>query len=95
MPAKIQNYSNYSERQLKKMLDTTESREAKLKAEFLALKAKVKTIVEKRHLIQDAIMEKWREPSNELLEAIAEIERGEFIHCENFDEYLKAVNEED
>ena len=40
-------------------------------------------------------MEKWREPSNELLEAIAEIERGEFIHCENFDEYLKAVNEED
>lgn len=40
-------------------------------------------------------MEKWREPSNELLEAIAEIERGELIHCENFNEYLKAVNEED
>ena len=81
MAAKIQNYSNYSEKQLK--------------VEFFALKAKVKAIVEKRHLIQDAIMEKWREPSNELLEAIAEIERGEFIHCENFDEYLKAVNEED
>lgn len=37
MAAKIQNYSNYSERQLKKMLDATENREAKLKAEFLAL----------------------------------------------------------
>lgn len=89
------NYSTYSERQLKKMLDTTESKEAKLKAEFFALKAKIKAIVEKRHLIQDAIMQKWREPSDELLEAIAEIERGEFIHCENFDEYLKAVNEKD
>ncbi|MGX2982971.1 hypothetical protein [Helicobacter sp. 23-1045] len=33
------------------------------------------------------------EPSNELLEAIAEVERGEVTHCKDFEEYLVKINE--
>lgn len=33
------------------------------------------------------------EPSDELLEAIAEFERGETVHCKDFEEYLVKINE--
>lgn len=33
------------------------------------------------------------EPSDELLEAIAEFERGEAVHCKDFEEYLVKINE--
>ena len=32
-------------------------------------------------------------PSDELLEAIAEVERGEVTHCKDFEEYLVKINE--
>lgn len=33
------------------------------------------------------------EPNDELLEAIAEFERGEAVHCKDFEEYLVKINE--
>ena len=32
-------------------------------------------------------------PSDELLEAITEVERGEVTHCRDFEEYLVKINE--
>ena len=33
------------------------------------------------------------EPSDELLEAIVEVERGEVTHCKDFEDYLVKINE--
>lgn len=33
------------------------------------------------------------EPSDELLEAIREVENGKVTHCENFEDYLIKINE--
>ncbi|HEC1770841.1 TPA: hypothetical protein R1738_001442 [Campylobacter lari] len=64
----IEKLKTKSERQLKVMLDTLEKEIVKIQAEKTKLENKLKDKIKKEHFIKDALMEKWRTPSKELLE---------------------------
>ena len=66
-----------SEKELRKMLDSIEEEQTEL--------------IKKGHFIKDALMEKWRTPSEELLEAIEEVKRGETYKCSSGQEMLAIV----
>lgn len=66
-------------------------KKSKLEAEFTKLKLELKTLNQQKHFIKNAIMEKWKQPSN-LEIAIEQIKNGEVDRFKNFEEYEKAVN---
>ncbi|WP_265611668.1 hypothetical protein, partial [Campylobacter jejuni] len=63
----IEKLKTKSERQLKVMLDTLEKETIKIQAEKAKLENKLKDKIKKGHFVKDALMEKWRTPSAELL----------------------------
>lgn len=87
--AYIEKLRTKSERQLKIMLDTLEKETIKIKAEKTKLEDKLKEKIKKGHFVKDALMEKWRTPNPELLEAIKEVERGETTTYDSVDEMMK------
>ena len=86
-------YYKLSERELRKKLSAVESKELKFTSELKKLKSQIKLNAEQKYLIQDAIMEKWRQPSNELLQAISEVENGEVETYETLDDFKRAMND--
>lgn len=93
--AYIERLKTKSERQLKTMLNTLEKEATKLEAEKARLEYRLNEKIKKGHFVKDALMEKWRTPSAELLEAIKEVERGEVVSFDNHQkamEYLNAEN---
>lgn len=88
MATQTLNYEKYvsmSERQLKSLLATTSKKIAEFKANIRANEIKMQNTIKKEHLIKDALMEKWRQPSDELKEAIREVENGETTTYDNID----------
>lgn len=85
----IEKLKTKSERQLKTMLDTLEKETTRIEAEKSKLEFRLKEKIKKGHFIKDALMEKWRTPSDELLEAIKEVERGETTIYNSVDEMMK------
>ncbi|MCI5633765.1 hypothetical protein [Helicobacter sp.] len=75
--AYIAELKTKSEKELRKMLDSIEEEQTEL--------------IKKGHFIKDALMEKWRTPSEELLEAIEEVKRGETYKCSSGQEMLAIV----
>lgn len=92
--AYIEKLKTKSERQLKTMLDTLEKEAEKIKAEKVKLEDKLKEKIKKGHFVKDALMEKWRTPSPQLLEAIEEVKRGETIKCKTMEEFEKSMAED-
>ncbi|EAC1801542.1 hypothetical protein D6198_09500, partial [Campylobacter coli] len=66
----------------------------KIQAEKTKLENKLKDKIKKGHFVKDALMEKWRTPSAELLEAIEDYKNGNVETYANFEEYKKALKEE-
>ena len=66
----IEKLKEKSERQLKVILDNLEKETIKIAAEKTRIENKLKEKIKKSHFVKDALMEKWRTPSKELLEAI-------------------------
>lgn len=93
--AYIEKLKTKSERQLKTMLDTLEKEAEKIKAEKIKLEDKLKEKIKKGHFVKDALMEKWRTPSAELLEAIKEVERGEVVSFDNHQQAMDYLNAKD
>lgn len=93
--AYIEKLKTKSERQLKVMLDTLAKETIKIKAEKSKLEDRLREKIKKEHFIKDALMEKWRTPSPELLEAIKEVERGEVISFDNHQQAMDYLNAED
>lgn len=91
--AYIEKLRTKSERQLKIMLDILEKETIKIKAEKTKLEDKLKEKIKKGHFVKDALMEKWRTPSAELLEAIKEVERGETTTYDSVDEMMKDLRQ--
>lgn len=91
--AYIEKLRTKSERQLKIMLDTLEKETIKIKAEKTKLEDKLKEKIKKGHFVKDALMEKWRTPSAELLEAIKDVERGETTTYDSVDEMMKDLRQ--
>ena len=75
------------------MLNTLNQEIIRIKAEQLKLENKLKEKIKKEHFVKDAIMEKWRTPSAELLEAIKEVENGETTRCNNVEEMIKDLEQ--
>lgn len=90
----IEKLKSKSERQLKVMLDTLEKEATKIQAEKARLENKLKDKITKGHLVKDALMEKWRTPSAELLEAIQEINNGGGTLCKSMEEFDKHMAED-
>lgn len=90
----IEKLKSKSERQLKLMLDTLEKETIKITAEKTRIENKLKEKIKKSHFVKDALMEKWRTPSPELLESIKEVERGEVISFENHQQAMDYLNAE-
>lgn len=91
----IEKLKTKSERQLKIMLDTLEKEAEKIKAEKTKLEDKLKEKIKKGHFVKDAIMDKWRTPSEELLEAIEGVKRGDVISFATHQEAMDYLNAED
>ena len=91
--AYIEKLKSKSERQLKTMLDTLEKEAIKIKTEKTRLEDKLADKIKKGHFVKDALMEKWRTPSAELLEAIKEVENGETTTYSNVDEMMKDLQQ--
>lgn len=91
--AYIEKLKTKSERQLKTMLDTLEKETIKITAEKEKLENRLKEKIKRGHFIKDALMEKWRTPSKELLEAIEEIKNGGGTLCKSMEEFDKAMQE--
>lgn len=64
----IEKLKTKSERQLKTMLDTLEKETTRIEAEKSKLEFRLKEKIKKGHFIKDALMEKWRTPSDELFQ---------------------------
>ncbi|EAI3583457.1 hypothetical protein MKT50_001685 [Campylobacter jejuni] len=90
----IEKLKTKSERQLKVMLDTLEKETIKIQAEKAKLENKLKDKIKKGHFIKDALMEKWRTPSPELLEAIEEIKNGGGTLCKSMEEFNRQMAED-
>lgn len=90
----IEKLKTKSERQLKTMLDTLEKEAAKIEAEKSKLEYRLKEKIKRGHFVKDALMEKWRTPSNELLEAIKEVKRGETLSFDSHKEAMEYLNAE-
>lgn len=91
----IEKLKTKSERQLKTMLDTLEKEAAKIEAEKSKLEYRLKEKIKRGHFVKDALMEKWRTPSKELLEAIEEVKRGEVVSLDNIQQAMEYLNAED
>ncbi|HEC1728225.1 TPA: hypothetical protein R1703_001354 [Campylobacter lari] len=89
----IEKLKTKSERQLKVMLDTLEKETIKITAEKAKLENKLKEKIKKGHFIKDALMEKWRTPSKELLEAMQEVKNGETTTYNSIDEMMKDLQQ--
>ncbi|EAK0794222.1 hypothetical protein I9T54_00020 [Campylobacter peloridis] len=93
----IEKLKTKSERQLKVMLDTLEKEIVKIQAEKTKLDKKfenrLKYRIKKGHFIKDALMEKWRTPSKELLEAMQEVKNGETTTYNSIDEMMKDLQQ--
>lgn len=83
-----------NERQLKVMLDTLEKETIKIKIEQTKLENKLKDKIKKSHFVKDILMERWRQPSQELLEAIQEIQNGGGTVCTSMEEFDKQMAED-
>lgn len=92
--AYIEKLKTKSERQLKAMLDALEKESIKITAEKTRLENKLKDRIKKGHFIKDALMEKWRTPSAELLEAINEIKNGGGTLCKSMEEFDRHMAED-
>lgn len=90
----IEKLKTKSEKQLKTMLDTLEKEASKIEAEKSKLEFRLKEKIKKGHFIKDALMEKWRTPSEELLEAIKEVEKGETVSFDSHKEAMEYLNAE-
>lgn len=90
----IERLKTKSERQLKTMLDTLEKEAVKIKAEQSRLQIRLNEKIKKGHFVKDALMEKWRTPSPELLEAIKEIENGGGTLCKSMEEFDRQMAED-
>ena len=82
----IDKLKTKSERQLKMMLDSLGKQKTKLIAEQTKLQNRINDKIKKEHFIKDALMEKWRTPSKELLEAIKEVQSGQTTTYNSVDE---------
>lgn len=94
------DYTAFSEKELLKMLGANERQENKLKAQL-------DNIAQERHFIKDAIMQKWRKPSDELLskkpkkatKAVKKAKEPEFVKFDEapiikkIDDYQKSLPE--
>lgn len=89
----IEKLKTKSERQLKVMLDTLEKETIKIQAEKAKLENKLKDKIKKGHFVKDALMEKWRTPGAELLEAIEEVKRGETTTYNSVEEMMKDLQQ--
>lgn len=87
------NYNSFSYRKLISMLDNAEKQRVKLDDEIKRLWIKIDKIKEKKTKIALAIVEQERMLSNEVLEAIREIQNGGGILYKNIDEYKAKINE--
>ncbi|MBK3505325.1 hypothetical protein JJB28_09735 [Campylobacter fetus subsp. venerealis] len=98
------SYNKYTERELRKKLSATENKEIKFENELIRIKTKfenettkiknqLEKIIQEKHLIKDAIMEKWRKPSDELLEAIKEVENGQTTKYNDIDTMMKDLRQ--
>ena len=90
----IEKLKAKNERQLKVMLDTLEKEAIKIKIEQTKLENKLKDKIKKCHFVKDILMERWRQPSQELLEAIKEVENGETTIYDSVDDMMKDLNNE-
>ncbi|EKH9391086.1 hypothetical protein PIF23_001722 [Campylobacter jejuni] len=90
----IEKLKTKSERQLKVMLDTLEKETIKIQAEKAKLESKLKDKIKKGHFVKDALMEKWRTPSAELLEAMQELENGGGTLCKSMEEFDRQMAED-
>ena len=90
----IEKLKEKSERQLKVMLDTLEKETIKITAEKTKIENKLKEKIKKSHFVKDALMEKWRTPSKELLEAINEVKNNEVISFDNHKDAMEYLNAE-
>lgn len=84
------DYTAFSEKELLKMLGANERQENKLKAQL-------NTIAQERHFIKDAIMQKWREPSDGLLskkatKAVKKAKEPEFYTLETSPSFKKWID---
>lgn len=89
----VEKLQNKSERQLQTMLNNIEKETAKIEAEKNRLENKLKEKIKKGYLIKDALIEKWRTPSDELLEAIKEVENGQTTKYSSVDEMMKDLKQ--
>ena len=89
--AYIEKLGKKSERQLTKILNTLDKEIIKITIEKEKIERKLNEKIKKKHFVKDVLMEKWRTPSEELLEAIKEIENGGGILCNSFDEFKREM----
>ena len=90
----IEKLKEKSERQLKVMLDNLEKETIKIAAEKTRIENKLKEKIKKSHFVKDALMEKWRTPSKELLEAIKEVKNNKVISFDNYKDAMEYLNAE-
>ena len=89
----IEKLKNKSERQLQTMLNNIEKEALKIELEKSKLENKLKDKIKKGHFIKDALMERWRKPNNDLLEAMQEIKNGGGITCESMQDFDRVMAE--
>lgn len=82
----LKKYNSYNERQLKKLLDNTEKERSKFESELKRIENKIKNIDKRKFFIQDALIQKWRNPSQELQNAINEVKNGETVEFSSIQE---------
>lgn len=89
----IEKLKSKSERQLQTMLNNLEKEALKIELEKSKLENKLKDKIKKGHFIKDALMERWRKPNNDLLEAMQELENGGGITCKSMQDFDKVMAE--
>ncbi|WP_265611676.1 hypothetical protein, partial [Campylobacter jejuni] len=73
---------------------TLEKETIKIQAEKAKLENKLKDKIKKGHFVKDALMEKWRTPSAELLEAMQELKNGGGTLCKSMEEFDRQMAED-
>ena len=89
----IDKLKGKSERQLKTMLDSLGKQKTKLMTEQTKLQNRINDKIKKEHFIKDALMEKWRTPSKEFLEAIKEVQSGQTTTYNSVDEMMRDLQQ--
>ena len=89
----IDKLKGKSERQLKTMLDSLGKQKTKLMTEQTKLQNRINDKIKKEHFVKDALMEKWRTPSKELLEAIKEVQSGQTTTYNSVDEMMRDLQQ--